>query len=1090
MRQKRAEATRTRVGRGGVAPLVGAATAIVVASAILALTVPREPSSPNRRLAEAVGAHRVTRGRLTGGFAYAPCDTTAPNDSVVSGLICERSSPAQWVRAGRLAEVGTEIRQARVSGASAASRHHAFGTWHVVWGNPDAAIEELRAAAHADPTNARVQSDLAAAFLARAGRAQDPRSILDAHTAADSAIALDPTLPEARFNRAVALEWLHLRNDAVAAWSSYLELDRRSPWADEAREHRRILSVAPPDWRSAQRALWAAVAASNDSVPAAIARQFPMRMRKEAHLATLAWARAYRGADARPDTMVSPALTLARALAAATADSLWLDAVQAIIRSTERREKQRLDATAHGIIAYATGETYLDKFYPDSAAPWLTEAERALTIAQNPARFLATLGLARAAYGNRSFEEALATLRRVRSTAPRAYPVVRILAARTEGLIEGQREANFYAANAGYSTAIRESAGNGDVGLQIRPRVGLAGHLARLGLDEEGWKELYTALGVAETYAEASIEGGVPAFARAARMSAARAPRAALLFQQEAIRLASPTISSLRDSLEMISALRRQAELLGRAGRSDEAFESVRKARMYIERIEVDSITAFYTAETDLVDGAVWLGVNPDTALRVLRRAIDSYRHPRYRLELDRALLLFANAYAAVGAMDSAQRAFEAAIAETERRRSKITLPDDRARFLDQARPVIDRMLTFLVERGDTLRALEFLERMRGRVLLEHALGGTPNGAATTPSIETLRSTLPSGASVVSYAVLDKELVIWLIRRDGVFMYRRPGAGQLEELANRFAKLITARSPDSELSSVAAELHRLLIAPFEARLEPESRLIFVPDKWLHFVPFAALLDNATRKFVVERFETGIAPSLQLYVQSASRYQRLRDSKAPAVLAVGDPAFDAQKLSLPRLPGAEQEARRVAAHYEAPRLLVGDEATKGAFLDAVSASTVVHFAGHGVVRPEAPLLSHLVLAPDATGEMSGVLTARELFDIRLPSTRLAILSGCHTASGRLSATEGASSLARALFAAGVPAVVASLWAVDDEDTADFFVSYHQRLSRGEDPTSALARTQRDWIARGQGWQGASTWAAFALFGATRSEVRGR
>src|SRR5687767_13431090 len=112
MRRERAKAMRTRVGRGGVALLVGAATTIVVASAILAFTVPREPSSPNRRLAEAVGAHRVTRGRLTGGFAYAPCDTIAPNDSVVSGLICERSSPAQWVRAGRLAEVGTEIRQA------------------------------------------------------------------------------------------------------------------------------------------------------------------------------------------------------------------------------------------------------------------------------------------------------------------------------------------------------------------------------------------------------------------------------------------------------------------------------------------------------------------------------------------------------------------------------------------------------------------------------------------------------------------------------------------------------------------------------------------------------------------------------------------------------------------------------------------------------------------------------------------------------------------------------------------------------------------------------------------------------------------
>ena len=263
-------------------------------------------------------------------------------------------------------------------------------------------------------------------------------------------------------------------------------------------------------------------------------------------------------------------------------------------------------------------------------------------------------------------------------------------------------------------------------------------------------------------------------------------------------------------------------------------------------------------------------------------------------------------------------------------------------------------------------------------------------------------------------------------------------------------------------------------------------MIFVPDKWLHFVPFAALLDTTADKFVVEQFETGIAPSLQLYVQSMSRYDQLKESRAPAVLAVGNPAFDAQLVALPRLPGAEGEAKRVAALYPGAHLLIGRQATKRAFLQDAVNSDVVHFAGHGVVRPDAPLLSHLVLAPDEGGA-SGVLTARELFETRLPRTRLAILSGCHTASGTLSETEGASSLARALFAAGVPSVVASLWAVDDQATAEFFASYHRRLSHGDDPTEALRRTQLEWLAHDKGgWQGFSTWAAFALFGATTKD----
>jgi CHAT domain-containing protein len=323
-------------------------------------------------------------------------------------------------------------------------------------------------------------------------------------------------------------------------------------------------------------------------------------------------------------------------------------------------------------------------------------------------------------------------------------------------------------------------------------------------------------------------------------------------------------------------------------------------------------------------------------------------------------------------------------------------------------------------------------------------------------------------------------------------MYRQPGAAHLEELSIRFSALIAAKAPGIELRRLATELHRALVAPFEARVEPQSRVIFVPDKWLHFVPFSALYDAVTDSFVVERYETGIAPSLELYAQSVSRYAALTESRRmPNVLAVGNPSFDAQLVSLPRLPGAELEAKRVAGLYPGARLLLNEQATKRALLRDAAVSNVVHFAGHGVVSPDAPLLSHLVLAPDEGDAASGMLTARELFGIRLPITRVAILSGCRTASGRLSETEGVSSLARALFAAGVPAVVASLWTVDDATTADFFASYHQRLSQGDDPTEALRQTQLEWLGHDKdGWRDFSTWAAFALFGATTTDALGR
>jgi CHAT domain-containing protein len=1081
MRQSAAVSWMARTGRLPAVLLSAAAIGGLVASGVVVAADHRTGSSELRRLAAAVGPHRVTRARLTGGFAYAPCDTAVPNDSLVVGLVCRNTLPRQWSQYPQLLRLAGRMRAAGASSETDASRGHAAGSWNVVWGHLDAAIDELRAAARVEPSNASIQTDLAATLLARAGRSQDPRWILDAYTSADRAVALDSTLPEARFNRALALEWLQLRRDALAAWSSYLKLDGRSPWADEARAHQRSLRVPRSDWRTVEPTLRAAVASRNDSIALGVARRFPVQVREQARLTTNEWARAYQSGAPTADSLLSNALILGRALAAATTDSLWLDAVESLVRSTAKQERTRLRAAARGLIAWATGRAYLHEYRLDSAASWLVEAEAALTDAQNAARYHAASDRAWMLVFQLSFQQARMAFRRVRTSAPARYRVFRVLAAQAEGLA-GSEQADYPAAIDGYLTALREGEGTGDAALEVNTRSDVAVSFAFLGLDREAWSQLYLAL--------RRSDHGAPPLSTAAWLSWRKAAPAASLFQQEAVRLESDNLATRMDSVTLIGDLRWQAELFGRAGRSQDAFESLRRAREYIAKLEPDSVKAHFAAETDLVEGSLWLRTRPESALKVVRRLMDRYQQSRIRLDTDRALLLFANAYAAAGAMDSAQRAFEAAITETERQRSGIADANDRARFLDQTRPVIDSVVSFLVARSDTIGALRFLERMRSQVLLEHVLNRSPNAIRPAVSIDSLRSMLPPRVSVVSYAVLDQDVIIWLIRRDGVFMYRSPGAARLEQLVNRLSRLVATRSTTPELRSLTAELHRVLIAPFAANVEPESRVIFVPDKWLHFVPFAALFDTATNKFVVERFETGIAPSLQLYVESMTRYEQMKEPRSPAVLAVGNPAFDAQVMALPRLPGAEAEAKRVAELYTGAHLLVGKQATKRALLQYAEGSNVVHFAGHGVVRPDAPLLSHLVLAPEEGGT-SGVITAQELFDIRLPKTRLAILSGCHTAGGRLSDTEGASSLARAFFAAGVPSVVASLWAVDDESTADFFASYHRRLYRGDDPTEALRRTQLEWVGHDKGgWQGFSTWAAFALFGATTKDVLDR
>src|SRR5215217_9607584 len=103
MWHRRTSAGSHRSGRSLAVLLSAAAVGGIGVSAFLLWPVREDPQI--RRLAQVVGAHRVSRARLIGGFAYAPCDAPAPNDSLVTGLTCERSAPAQWVQARELAKL-------------------------------------------------------------------------------------------------------------------------------------------------------------------------------------------------------------------------------------------------------------------------------------------------------------------------------------------------------------------------------------------------------------------------------------------------------------------------------------------------------------------------------------------------------------------------------------------------------------------------------------------------------------------------------------------------------------------------------------------------------------------------------------------------------------------------------------------------------------------------------------------------------------------------------------------------------------------------------------------------------------------------
>jgi CHAT domain-containing protein len=119
----------------------------------------------------------------------------------------------------------------------------------------------------------------------------------------------------------------------------------------------------------------------------------------------------------------------------------------------------------------------------------------------------------------------------------------------------------------------------------------------------------------------------------------------------------------------------------------------------------------------------------------------------------------------------------------------------------------------------------------------------------------------------------------------------------------------------------------------------------------------------------------------------------------------------------------------------------------ALIGAASGASLLHVAAHGAHDNDNPLFSSLELT-------SGLVFGHDL--TRLPEPpRHVVLSACDL--GLATARPGGESLGMtaALLHGGTGSVVAGVARVADDIACEVAVAYHERLSRGQRPSYALA-----------------------------------
>lgn len=224
---------RTRRWVTGVAASLAAAAVLVLAVRVVRPQWLGFGSASDRVRREALVAAvaseptRPVEGRLTGGFPYAPVRpvTRGPGDGT--------SAPDVTIAAAEIEKATGE--------RPPASDRALLGVAYLVVGDADKAIASLEAAIEQMPNQASFHSDLSAALLERGRRRGNADDWSRALSEAERALALQPDAPEARFNRALALDYLRQRDRAVDAWTACAN-QPDGPWQDECR--RRLAALA------------------------------------------------------------------------------------------------------------------------------------------------------------------------------------------------------------------------------------------------------------------------------------------------------------------------------------------------------------------------------------------------------------------------------------------------------------------------------------------------------------------------------------------------------------------------------------------------------------------------------------------------------------------------------------------------------------------------------------------------------------------------------------------------------------------------------------------------------------------------------
>lgn len=324
-------------------------------------------------------------------------------------------------------------------------------------------------------------------------------------------------------------------------------------------------------------------------------------------------------------------------------------------------------------------------------------------------------------------------------------------------------------------------------------------------------------------------------------------------------------------------------------------------------------------------------------------------------------------------------------------------------------------------------------------------------------SVPQLAAQIPT-YGILEYFVGNDNIEVFSVQHGKRTAWTRiPRPNEHAAAVQQLLRLMQAKNPPPDgltaYRDLAFSTYQQLVQPAIRQASIEAgHLLIIPDRWLAFLPFEALITENHLKnwqqapWLLRQYSVCYAYSMAVFeVQS-----RMAFSPKANILQAA-PMFDKGRHNLSPLRHSLQETP--ARDMCASRVLMSEEAAWSLFENAAPEYAVLNLSTHAAAyahggEPAIEFYDGPVLLPKA-------------YSLSLQAD-LVVLSACESGLGNFHDGEGVMSMARAFTYAGSKGLVTSLWVINESATASILAKMYRYLRKDEPKDIALHAAKLSYL----------------------------